>query len=147
MVRDSMDLLELLRKRGVDGDVDFLGETLRVLMDAIMDVEVTVRIGVEDGERSPDRLTHRNGYRSRTWDTRVDTMELRIPKLREGSYFPSLFEPRSRSECALLAVIHAGIRLGCVDKACGRSGEGTGRKYMKAESPPLALARVPAGST
>ena len=90
MVKESMDLLELLRKRGVDGDVDFLREALRVLMDAIMDAEVSARIGAEHGERSPDRLTHRNGYRSRAWDTRVGTMELRIPKLREGSYFPSL---------------------------------------------------------
>ena len=105
MVKESMDLLELLRKRGVDGDVDFLREALRVLMDAIMDAEVSARIGAEHGERSPDRLTHRNGYRSRAWDTRVGTMEFRIPKLREGSYFPSLLEPRRRSEKALLAVI------------------------------------------
>ncbi len=105
MVKDSMDLLELLRKRGIDGDVDFLREALRVLMDAIMDAEVSERIGAERGERNPDRLTHRNGYRSRTWDTRVGTMELRIPKLREGSYFPSLLEPRRRSERALLSVI------------------------------------------
>ena len=103
MVKESMDLLELLRKSGVDGDVDFLREALRVLMDAI--IEVSTRIGAEHGERSPDRLTHRNGYRSRAWDTRVGTMELRIPKLREGSYFPSLLEPRRRSEKALLAVI------------------------------------------
>ena len=105
MVKESMDLLELLRKSGVDGDVDFLREALRVLMDAIMDAEVSTRIGAEHGERSPDRLTHRNDYRSRAWDTRVGTMELRIPKLREGSYFPSLLEPRRRSEKALLAVI------------------------------------------
>ena len=65
-----MDLLELLRKSGVDGDVDFLREALRVLMDAIMDAEVSTRIGAEHGERSPDRLTYRNGYRSRAWDTR-----------------------------------------------------------------------------
>ena len=66
MARDSIDILELLRKRGVDGDVDFLREALLVLMDAIMDAEVSARIGAEHGERSPDRLTHRNGYRSRT---------------------------------------------------------------------------------
>ena len=100
-----MDLLELLRKRGVDGDVDFLREALRVLVEGIMDAEVSARIGAEHGERSSDRLTHRNGYRSRAWDTRVGTIELRIPKLWEGSYFPSLLEPRRRSERALLAVI------------------------------------------
>ena len=100
-----MDLLELLRKRGLDGDVDFLREALRVLVEGIMDAEVSAQIGAQHGERNPERLTHRNGYRSRDWDTRVGTMELRIPKVREGSYFPSLLEPRRRSEKALLAVI------------------------------------------
>ena len=100
-----MDLLELLRKGGMDGDVDFLREALRVLVEGIMDAEVSARIGAEYGERSPERVTQRNGYRSRAWDTRVGTMELHIPKLREGSYFPSLLEPRRRSERALLAVI------------------------------------------
>ena len=100
-----MDLLELLRKRGMDGDVDLLREALRVLVDGIMDAEVSAQIGARHGERSPERVTYRNGYRNRTWDTRVGTMELHIPKLREGSYFPSLLEPRRRSEKALLAVI------------------------------------------
>ena len=105
MVKERMDLLELLRKGGMDGDVDFLREALRVLVEGIMDAEVSSRIGAEYGERSPERVTQRNGYRSRAWDTRVGTMELQIPKLREGSYFPSLLEPRRRSERALLAVI------------------------------------------
>ena len=98
MVKQRMDLLELLRKRGMDGDVDFLREALRVLVDGIMDAEVSAQIGAQHGERSPERVTYRNGYRNRTWDTRVGTMELHIPKLREGSYFPSLLEPRRRSE-------------------------------------------------
>ena len=105
MVKERMDLLELLRKGGMDGDVDFLREALRVLVEGIMDAEVSARIGAEYGERSPERVTQRNGYRFRAWDTRVGTMELHIPKLREGSYFPSLLEPRRRSERALLAVI------------------------------------------
>ena len=105
MVEQRMDLLELLRKRGMDGDVDLLREALRVLVDGIMDAEVSAQIGAQHGERSPERVTYRNGYRNRTWDTRVGTMELHIPKLREGSYFPSLLEPRRRSEKALLAVI------------------------------------------
>ena len=100
-----MDLLELLRKRGMDGDVDLLREALRVLVDGIMDAEVSAQIGAQHGERSPERVTYRNGYRNRTWDTRVGTMALHIPKLREGSYFPSLLEPRRRSEKALLSVI------------------------------------------
>ena len=105
MVKQSMDLLELLRKRGMDGDVDFLREALRVLVDGIMDAEVSAQIGADHGERSSERVTYRNGYRNRTWDTRVGTMALHIPKLREGSYFPSLLEPRRRSEKALLSVI------------------------------------------
>ena len=105
MVKERMDLLELLRKRRVDGDVDFLREALRVLVEEIMEADVSSRTGAGYGERCPERVTQRNGYRSRAWDTRVGTMELQIPKLREGSYFPSLLEPRRRSERALLAVI------------------------------------------
>ena len=88
MVKERMDLLELMRKRGVDGDVDFLREALRVLVEEIMEADVSSRTGAGYGERNPDRVTQRNGYRSRAWDTRVGTMELQIPKLREGSYFP-----------------------------------------------------------
>ena len=101
MVKERMDLLELMRKRGVDGDVDFLREALRVLVEEIMEADVSSRTGAGYGERNPERVTQRNGYRSRAWDTRVGTMELQIPKLREGSYFPSLLEPRRRSERAL----------------------------------------------
>ena len=87
-----MDLLGLLRERGSDGDVDLLREALRVLVEGIMDAEVSARIGAEYGERSPERVTQRNGHRSRAWDTRVGTMELRIPKLRwwQNCEFPIL---------------------------------------------------------
>ena len=61
MVKQRMDLLELLRKRGMDGDVDFLREALRVLVDGIMDAEVSAQIGAQHGERSPERVTYRNG--------------------------------------------------------------------------------------
>ncbi len=105
MTKDSMDVLELLRKRGEDVDMDFLREAVRVLAQAIMEAEVSAQIGADHGERSQSRLTHRNGYRSRGWDTRTGSIELQIPRLRQGSYFPSLLEPRRRSERALLAVI------------------------------------------
>ena len=131
MARESMDLLELLRKRGMDGDVDFLREALRVVTDALMDAEVTARIGAERGERSPDRLTYRNGYRTRQWDTRVGTMELRIPKLREGSYFPSLLEPRRRSEKALLAVVQQAY----VEGVSTRRVDDLGRRWGAMASP------------
>ena len=79
----------------MDGDVDSLREALQVLVEGIMDAEVSAQIGAQRGERNPERVTHRNSYRSRPWDTRVGTMALRIPKIRKGSYFPSLLEPRS----------------------------------------------------
>jgi putative transposase len=104
VVKESIDVLGLLRKRGVR-DVDFLREALAVLMQAIMEAEVTEQVGADYGERTPERLTQRNGYRPRPWDTRVGTLGLRIPKIREGSYFPSLLEPRRRSERALLSVV------------------------------------------
>ena len=97
-----MDLLELLRKRGMDGDVDLLREALRVLLDAIMDAEVSAQIGAQHGERSPERVGYRNriGTPGAAPPSSI-SMELHIPKLREGSYFPSLLEPRRRSEQAL----------------------------------------------
>jgi putative transposase len=70
-----------------------------------MEAEVVSKTGAGYGERTSERLTQRNGYRLRPWDTRVGTLDLHIPKLREGSYFPSLLEPRRRSERALLSVV------------------------------------------
>ncbi len=105
MVKESVDLLELLRKQADGADLDFLREAVAVLAQAVMDAEVSEQIGAAHGERSETRLTRRNGYRPRRWDTRVGTIELGIPKLREGSYFPSLLEPRRRSERALVSVV------------------------------------------
>jgi putative transposase len=107
VVVSKMELYELLRK--ADGaDVDFLREGVRTLAQALMDVEVTAQVGAERGERAPERrVTHRNGYRPREWDTRVGTVELAVPKLRAGSFFPSILEPRRRAERALASVVMA----------------------------------------
>jgi putative transposase len=107
MADDSMSLLETLRKMSADGEVDVLREGLRLLAQAIMEAEVSELTGLPKGERNPDaRLTHRNGYRERRWDTRVGTIELAIPRLREGSYFPDwLLEPRRRTEQAFVSVV------------------------------------------
>jgi putative transposase len=104
VVVSKMELYELLRK-AEGADVDFLREGVRTLAQALMELEVSAQIGAEHGQRSPERVTHRNGYRPRDWDTRVGTVELQIPKLRQGSYFPSLLEPRRRAERALAAVV------------------------------------------
>ena len=80
MAEDRMALLEMLRKATADGDTDFLREGVRVLAQAVMEAEVTELTGAPKGERSPDtRLTHRNGYRDRRWDTRVGTIDLAVP--------------------------------------------------------------------
>lgn len=113
MAEDRMAVLETLRKAIADGDADYLREGVRVLAQAVMEAEVTELTGVPRGERDPERrLTHRNGYRDRRWDTRVGTLGLSIPRIRDGSYFPSLLEPRRRAERALLAVVQEAYVLG-----------------------------------
>jgi putative transposase len=100
-----MALEALLRKADVEQDVDFLREGARVFSEALMELEVTRHIGAERHERRPERTGQRNGYREREWDTRVGTIELRVPRVRDGSYFPSLLDPRKRGERALVAVV------------------------------------------
>lgn len=113
MADDSMAALESVRKAIEDGDGDFLREAVHLLAQGVMEAEVTELTGVPKGERAPDRrLTSRNGYRERRWDTRAGTIELSIPRVRDGSYFPSLLEPRRRAERALLAVVQEAYVLG-----------------------------------
>jgi putative transposase len=107
VVITKVDVLELLRKTE-DGsaDADFLREGVRLLAQGLMEAEISGQIGAELGERAPDRRTaQRNGYRPRDWDTRAGTVELAIPRLRSGSYFPSFLEARRRAEKALCAVV------------------------------------------
>ena len=113
MADDRMAVLETARKAIAEGDVDFLREGVRVLSQAVMEAEVSELTGAAKGERAPERrLTNRNGYRERRWDTRVGTIGLSIPKVRDGTYFPSLLEPRRRAERALLAVVQEAYILG-----------------------------------
>ena len=105
MANNRMPLLELIHKAGMERDVDFLREGVRALAQALMELEVSEKTGVGRYERSESRTTSRNGYRERSWDTRVGTIDLQIPKLRQGSYFPSLLEPRRRAERALVTVV------------------------------------------
>jgi putative transposase len=100
-----MALQELLRKAELEQDADFLRDGAQALAQALMELEVSHHLGAERYERSPERRGERNGYRDRTWDTRVGTLELRVPRVRDGSFFPSLLEPRKRAERALVAVV------------------------------------------
>src|SRR6202012_1913953 len=122
----TMDLQALLEKTT---DSDFLRERIGFTAQRLMDLEVEGLTGAPHGSRSADRLVQRNGYRDRTWETRAGTVELRIPKLRKGSYFPGFLEPRRMAEKALTAVVQEayvqGVSTRSVDdlvQAMGMSG-------------------------
>src|ERR1043166_3048591 len=99
-----MALAEVLRKAAVQ-DADFLREGVRVLAQELMELELAEHVSAERHERSVERMGYRNGYRERPWDSRVGTIELQVPRVRDGSFFPSLLEPRRRAEKALVAVV------------------------------------------
>jgi putative transposase len=105
MATPRMDITSFVGKLLEQDDVDALREGVRVLAQAVMETEVSSQIGAAPYERSTERLAYRNGYRTRRWDTRVGTIELKIPKVTAGAYFPSLLEPRRRAEKALHAVV------------------------------------------
>jgi len=116
-----MNALEEMRKLIGEGEIDVLRTLVRQMAEALMGAEVDALCGAAHGERHPERTNRRNGYRGRTWDTRAGTIELAVPKLRSGSYFPDwLLTPRKRSEQALMAAIAdaylAGVSTRRVDK-------------------------------
>jgi putative transposase len=126
MTDARMALLELIEK---GADADLVRELLAFASERLMAAEVDQLTGAAAGVRSPDRINHRNGYRERGWETRVGRIELAIPKLRKGSYFPAFLEPRRTAEKALTAVIQEayvhGVSTRSVDdlvKALGGTG-------------------------
>jgi transposase-like protein len=129
-----MALTELLRKAEAEPEADVLREEVRVLAEALMALEVEQQVGAARHERTPARTGQRNGYRERPWDTRVGTIDLRVPRVRDGSYFPTWLEPRTRGERALVAVVQeadvGGVSTRRVDnvvKALGMRGSARAR--------------------
>src|ERR1700710_599331 len=102
MTDDKIALRALLEK---GSDATFLREMIGFAAERLMQLETEGICNAAPGERSADRRNQRNGYRDRDWETRAGTVELRIPKLRRGSYFPGFLEPRRMAEKALTAVI------------------------------------------
>ncbi len=102
MTDAMMSLRTLIEKAP---DTDLLREMIGFAAERLMELEVGALTGAPYGEKSSERLAQRNGYRDRVWETRAGTVELRIPKLRKGSYFPGFLEPRRLAEKALTAVI------------------------------------------
>jgi transposase-like protein len=125
----------------LEGDgLDFLRESLSWVCEQLMEAEVSDLIGAERGERTPERLTQRNGYRRRPWHTRAGELELAIPKLRRGSYFPSFLEPRRRSEQALVSVVQEAYVAGVSTRKVDQVVESLGLRISKSE-----VSRVCAG--
>ena len=104
--RQSMTTPEVVAKTILDEHADFLREAVAMVTAQLMEAEISNEIGAARGEVSPERATHRNGYRPRAWETRVGEIELLVPKKRSGeAYFPSFLEPRRPCEQAIVAVV------------------------------------------
>ena len=114
MAKDRIDRNELADKliETANSAEDPLRAMAEMITDFMMEAEVTAKVGAEPHERSPERITHRNGFRDRRWDTRLGILALKVPKVREGGYVPSFIEHRKRSEQALVSVIQEAVVAG-----------------------------------
>ena len=128
--RPRMTAAQLANKLLVDEHPDVLRDSAAWMAAELMEAEVAAQIGAELGERTSERLTHRNGYRPRRWDTRVGELELAIPRLRQGSYFPSFLEPRRRAEQALVAVVQEAYVNGVSTRKVDRLVEQLGLHHL-----------------
>jgi putative transposase len=128
-----MTIAEVVREVLRDEHADVIRESVRMVAQELMEAEVAELIGAQHGERTEDRATHRNGYRPRRWDTRAGEIELQIPKLRQGSYFPSFLQPRKRSEQALVSVVQQAYVCGVSTRRVDQLVESLGLRISKSE--------------
>jgi transposase-like protein len=130
---DRMTIAEVVREVLRDEHADVIRESVRAVAQELMEAEISELIGAQRGERSEDRATHRNGYRPRRWDTRAGEIELQIPKIRQGSYFPSFLQPRKRSEQALVSVVQQAYVCGVSTRRVDQLVESLGLRISKSE--------------
>jgi transposase-like protein len=131
--RDRMTIEEVVREVLRDEHADVIRESVRAVAQELMEAEVSELIGAQLGERTEDRATHRNGYRARRWDTRAGEVELQIPKIRQGSYFPSFLQPRKRSEQALVSVVQQAYVCGVSTRRVDQLVESLGLRISRSE--------------
>jgi putative transposase len=133
--RQRMTIEQVVSEVMASEHADVLREAVRLVAQELMEADVTALIGAAHGERNPDgRMTQRNGYRRRKWDTRAGTVELEIPKLRRGSYFPhGLLEPRKRGEQALLSVVQQAYVCGVSTRRVDQLVESLGLRISRSE--------------
>jgi Transposase, Mutator family len=128
MALNQSALNELLDALRAGGDLDVIRQALTLVLQALIEAEAAQQIGASRYERTETRTTHRNGTRTRLLSTKAGDVELRIPKLREGSFFPALLEPRRRIDRALLAVVMEDSVHGYLHSQGRRPGQGPGRR-------------------
>src|ERR671938_622377 len=130
---ERMTIEEVVREVLREEHCDLIRESVRGVAQELMEAEVFELIGAAHGERTEDRATHRNGYRARRWDTRAGEIELQIPKIRQGSYFPSFLQPRKRSEQALVSVVQQAYVCGVSTRRVDQLVESLGLRISRSE--------------
>src|SRR3954462_6481697 len=130
---ERMTIEEVVRKVLREEHGDVIRESVRLVAQELMEAEVSELIEAAHGERTEDRATHRNGCRPRRWDTRAGEIELQIPKIRQGSYFPSFLQPRKRSEQALVSVVQQAYVCGVSMRRVDQLVESLGLRISKSE--------------
>ena len=130
---ERMTIEEVVRRVLREEHGDVIRESVRAVAQELMEAEVSELIGAQRGERTEDRATHRNGYRARRWDTRAGEIDLQIPKIRQGSYFPSFLQPRKRSEQALVSVVQQAYVCGVSTRRVDQLVESLGLRISKSE--------------